>query len=208
MLRLRVGNLVLVMIEDYMLNGKWAKFKNQLPTCSGAKWRDMSARCSTHNRNLSYATYELCTVSDTFKDFQIFANWHRKQVGYATNYHLDKDLLCINNTVYHEDHCVLIPPELNYFIRGSVARRGGTPQGVSFDTERQKYLSSISICNKAKNLGRFNTPEEARKAYYSAKNAIAANWHKRLTSGEFIVDCRIVEAMRTWDTEERYYEAR
>jgi hypothetical protein len=41
-------------------------------------------------------------------------------------------------------------------------------KGVSWDAPRQKWKAQISINNKNKYLGRFNTPEEAHEAYSKA----------------------------------------
>ena len=43
--------------------------------------------------------------------------------------------------------------------------KSGLPVGVSWDKERKLYLSQIRINGIKKNLGRFNTIEEASKAY-------------------------------------------
>lgn len=41
-------------------------------------------------------------------------------------------------------------------------------KGVSFDKTRNKWTAHISVCRQQKNLGRFNTPEEAYVAYCKA----------------------------------------
>lgn len=41
--------------------------------------------------------------------------------------------------------------------------------GVTFDKARGKYMASITVSRKLKNLGRFSTPEEAHQAYLSAR---------------------------------------
>ena len=43
-------------------------------------------------------------------------------------------------------------------------------KGYCWDSSRKKYMSRISVSGKKVNLGRFNSPEEARKAYVQAKN--------------------------------------
>lgn len=44
--------------------------------------------------------------------------------------------------------------------------------GVSFDRSRNKYMANIMINRKAKNLGRFNSPEEAYNKYIEAKRIL------------------------------------
>lgn len=41
--------------------------------------------------------------------------------------------------------------------------------GVYFDKSRNKYVSEITVDNKKKHLGRFETPELAHEAYITAK---------------------------------------
>ena len=43
-------------------------------------------------------------------------------------------------------------------------------KGYYFDKSRGKYLAQIRLDGKTKSIGRFDTEEEARKAYLSAKN--------------------------------------
>jgi hypothetical protein len=46
------------------------------------------------------------------------------------------------------------------------------PIGVCFDKSRNKYMAQITINNKHKNLGRYNTPEEASQAYQNKLKTI------------------------------------
>ena len=43
-------------------------------------------------------------------------------------------------------------------------------KGYCWDSAHKKYKSAVRINGKTINLGRFNSPEEARKAYVQAKN--------------------------------------
>lgn len=53
-------------------------------------------------------------------------------------------------------------------------RRSNPYLGVSYDKQRGKYLAQIRANGKTKNLGRFDTPEEARDAYLEAKRKLHA----------------------------------
>lgn len=46
--------------------------------------------------------------------------------------------------------------------------RYGLPKGVTFDKARQKYVAQISVGNRNKHLGRFDTVEDAAEAYARA----------------------------------------
>ena len=58
-------------------------------------------------------------------------------------------------------------------IANSSSKSGSTSKykGVSFDTSRSKWISSIQINGKTKHLGRFESEEEAAKAYDKASYA-------------------------------------
>lgn len=58
-------------------------------------------------------------------------------------------------------------------IANSSSKSGSTSKykGVSFDTSRGKWISSIQINGKTKHLGRFESEEEAAKAYDKASYA-------------------------------------
>ena len=44
--------------------------------------------------------------------------------------------------------------------------------GVSYDSKRAKYMAQIEFKGKHYNLGRFDTKEEAKKAYEKAKEEL------------------------------------
>lgn len=191
------------MVPDYKRGGVWMQTFKHERTRSSVKWWSIRSRCKVGG-NASYATYAGCSLAEEFMDFQLFTDWHTQQVGYGSDYHVDKDLLDASNKVYSPSQCLLIPPELNLFIRPNVARRGILPQGVSYDTKRDKYVVGISHKNKAVYIGRFDSVEEARKAYCEEKDRQAYDWYLRLSSGEFIVDNKVVDAMKGWNTDDRY----
>lgn len=64
-----------------------------------------------------------------------------------------------------EDNLRIVLPEKNYYNRGLQKNNKTGFKGVCFDKSRGKYFASISIKGKAKNIGRFNTAEEAARAY-------------------------------------------
>lgn len=45
-------------------------------------------------------------------------------------------------------------------------------QGASFDKQTGRWSSKISVSNKTKNLGRYDSAQEAHSAYLSAKRAL------------------------------------
>jgi len=185
-------------------SGLWMKTytteQGKFTTLSGMVWQDMLTRCKVGSRfQEKHPTYIGCSVSDEFKNFQAFTEWHTTQVGYGfTNYQLDKDILSDGNKVYSRDYCVLVPRQLNTFLIACDSTRGEWPQGVHYEKSSGKFKAQISISGVKKSIGRYATPELAHESYKIAKESEAIRWHHRLTSGEFVVDVRVVDRMLNW----------
>ncbi len=171
-------------------------------------WRDIKKRCVPGGgMQQKFPSYAGCAMSENFKDFQFFAEWHTSQIGYGiATYQIDKDILFEGNKEYHEDKCVLVPYQLNSFLCAANAIRGEYPQGVSLYKlhKEDKFLACITIDNKRKNIGLFKSVALAYNAYKQAKEAEARRWFQRLTDKEFIVDPRVIERMRVWTLTEEW----
>ena len=118
---------------DYQRNGKATK--------EYSRWIGMLCRCYSEKSRLSYPTYWDCTVSDEFKDFQLFSAWVNRQIGgRLKNWELDKDLLVQGNRVYSAEACLLLPRKINraliYRTKGisfpSVVRDDGKFEPTTF----------------------------------------------------------------------------
>jgi hypothetical protein len=188
--------------------GQWTKsFMSDgllLRSKSYAIWLSIMDRCKPGSyTKLMSPSYKDCYTSEQFADFQKFTSWHVDQIGYgAPNYQLDKDILKAGNKCYGEDTCVLVPHQLNMFLVARNAARGKYPQGVSLIKNKNRFLANMSIAGKHFYLGTYTTPGEASAAYKAAKETEARRWYQRLFAGEFIVDPRVIERMRTWTFEE------
>lgn len=190
--------------DDITINGSWIKYLTRdgkaFRTFSCTRWENMVERCREGGAyQKSRPTYMGCTLSEDFKNFQMFADWHVAQIGYKLlNYHIDKDLLFSGNRIYSSATCVLIPRELNYFILDSRGCRGQHPQGVYWCERDKRFTARVGINGKAKHIGNFLSSTDAFIAYKEAKEAEAYRWYVRLKSGEFAVDDKVIERMRTW----------
>lgn len=193
-------------IQDFKNSkGEWAKSSQihgyQVYTKSRSLWKDIASRCKKGSYNqIKFPRYVGCSMSNNFKNFQFFAEWCQKQIGYCVEgYHIDKDLLTNGNKEYHEDKCVFIPASLNYFLCAANAIRGDLPQGVSLVED--KFRASISIDGKTTALGLFNSSKEASCAYKVAKEKEARRWVERLINSNSIVDSRVIDRLKIWTLE-------
>lgn len=180
------------------VEGKWANTKEY------DLWAHMLQRCDKGGKyQIAHPTYDGCYAGDSFKDFQLFAGWCSNQIGFGLKgYQLDKDILIKENKIYSEITCVFVPQALNSFITIRKSSRGEHPLGVCWDNNASKYQSCVHTNGKKAHLGLFKTPEEAHQAYCTAKEAEAYRWYERLRDGEFVVDPRVIERMRTWKVNE------
>lgn len=187
--------------------GRWVKSGRingeKWYTLSYMKWKGMRSRCQVGGSvQKNHPTYIGCEMSDTFSDFQLFTDWHVQQVGYGLDkYELEKDILFSGNKEYNDETCVLVPPSLNTFFVANDATRGEWPQGVYWKKIKCKYVAALRIAGRTKHIGYYTTAEAASAAYKKAKEAEAYRWYERLRDGEFIVDERVIERMRTWTLE-------
>lgn len=189
--------------DKRLSSGVWQKYYTEgginLVSYSATVWQNMKARCREGSAyRQGRFSYDDCSMSQDFKDFQLFTNWHVNQVGYGlVGYQLDKDALFGGNKIYSSENCVLIPSQLNTFFVGKDEGKS-LSQGVSVRNDSGKYEAQIRINGLNKKLGSFTTEQEAYQAYKEVKESLAHRWYKRLKAGEFVVDERVIERMRTW----------
>ena len=149
-------------------NGKWRD------TWEYNKWKGMLQRCYDNKYKEKHLTYKdviccerwLC-FSYFLEDLEILKqeyNWDRDE-----KLNLDKDILNKNNKEYNLKNCVLVPSYINLLFIKSDASRGEFPIGVCYDKQHKKYQANCHINGKRKNLGYYNTSEQAFYAYKTAK---------------------------------------
>lgn len=177
----------------------WAKTLNQTQTKSYSVWYQMIYRCSPKFQKQQKA-YLGCYSSDLFKDFQLFTDWYSQQIGYGEKgYSLDKDILVEGNKCYGEDFCVLVPQELNcFFVKPKKHSYTGNTEPPGIHRDINRYICNVSVDGVPTVIGRYSTIEEAVIAYKFAKEEEAFKWYKRLASGEFKIDERVVEKLKNW----------
>lgn len=94
--------------------GSGSRGKGDIGAITYKLWRDMIRRCYDTNFHKNNQTYEKCSVSDNFKNYEYFHDWCLRQVGFnVKGFALDKDILKRGNKLYCENNCVFIPQQLN-----------------------------------------------------------------------------------------------
>jgi hypothetical protein len=135
-------------------------------------------------------------MSQEFEDFQFFAEWCQTQIGYGLpNYQLDKDLLKEGNTIYCKEFVGFIPQSLNKFFE---VKNKVLPYGVFPCANSDNYQAVITVDGKKKYLGVYKSILDAFTITRVHKEAEAKKWAQRLKDGEFVIDPRYIERMKTW----------
>lgn len=151
------------------------------------KWSSMLNRCYG-DVGKTYTKSYVCTEWLTFSNFK---KWMETQNWVGME--LDKDLLHLNNNEYSPSTCIFVPKAINSLFVDSKSSRGNNPMGVSYDKKRLKYEAYISIDNKKKHLGYFDSPTEAHTKWQYAKLNVLGDFMKTLHDPIHIqiVDLRI-----------------
>lgn len=165
-------------------------------------WSAMLRRVIDCGNNLSYK--DVC-IEKEWSNFQNFAEWCSGQTflnsedDKGKKYHLDKDILIKGSRSYSPDTCCFVPQEINALVISNRNRRGSLPVGVIYCKRDRKYIAQLrdgSTTRVPRNLGYFNTPEEAFSAYKEAKEfhikAVAEKWKGR-------VDEKVYKALINWE---------
>ena len=165
------------------------------------RWQKMLQRCFDSKYKEKYPTYKdvtccnrwLC-LANFLEDFEILKqeyNWSKDE-----KLTLDKDILHKGNKLYSLENCILVPQWINKLFIKRDNDRGEYPIGVSYDKQNKKYQTYCSINGENKNLGRYNTPEQAFNAYKIAKeNEIKRVANDCVSKGFITKDSRLYKAM-------------
>jgi hypothetical protein len=144
--------------------------------------------------------YEGCSCTDTFNNFQTFAEWCQKQIGFGNKgWCLDKDLLVKGNKIYGEDTCVFLPQALNTLFSKRQNKRGEYPIGVCKRKNSNKFIAQCQDGEgKLKTLYGFLDEISAFLAYKEMKESVikklAEKWRDK-------IDPRAYEALMNYEVE-------
>lgn len=181
-------------------NGEYLRKHNGDLTYEGMYHHKLMIRSKNDKYKEYRPTYKDVTVSENFTNFQFFAEWCNKQIGFGQQgFVLDKDLLIPQNKIYSENSCVFVPDVINSFLTFVRQKDRGLPVGVTWCESEGKYKSYCSQLNgKNKTLGRFNNPSDAYIAYCGFKEAMA---RKLAETYKDQVDSRVTESLLSFKVE-------
>lgn len=150
------------------------------------------------SQQIANESYVGCKVSENFKDFNYFTNWCLSQVGYSTDYELDKDLLSKGNKLYSEDKCVFLPKELNNILLRNHKQRGQLPIGVVYRKDNCTFRYQLNIGNARIKSGAYLTADDAFNAYKIAKESFIKQQAEKWKSQ---IDPRAYNALMNYQVE-------
>ena len=188
---------------------KTAEFKDgkYVSTWEYNKWMGMLQRCFDDKYKEKYPTYKdtaccerwLC-FANFLEDLEILKqeyNW-----GKDEKLNLDKDILYKSNKIYSLENCILVPNWINTLFTKSNAIRGDCPIGTTYHKASKKYQARCNINGENKNLGYYNTTEQAFNAYKIAKEQEVKRIANECVSKGYITkDSRLYNAMINYQVE-------
>lgn len=124
-------------------------------------WRDMIQRSLDPVYKEKFPCYKDTFVADVWLSFMNFREWWVSNAIHG--WQIDKDMLS-DTKIYSPETCIYIPQWLNTFIPD----RGKT-RGVHFDKSRNKFKAYSIEHGVLKNIGRYDSFEEAKAAFISSK---------------------------------------
>lgn len=163
--------------HGYIGEGKYKTKENGKYTKCYATWSNMLTRCYNPKFHEKEPSYKGCIVCEEWLNFQNFSEWFDDNFYEieGERMHLDKDILVKGNKIYSVDTCIFVPHNINsLFVKCDKSRRE-LPIGVHYNKRDKKFVSQCNIYdykenkNKRKNLGYYDTPQQAFEVYKEFK---------------------------------------
>ena len=141
------------------------------------RWMSMLTRCYSGEYQKKRTTYKGCCVCEEWLNYSNFKKWYDENYYEIENQtmNLDKDILVKGNKIYAPNTCMFVPQNINTLFTKRNKARGKYPIGVCFCKDKNKYKVQCNIFynekRRQKNLGYYNTIEDAFNAYKQFKEA-------------------------------------
>ena len=135
-------------------------------------WCKMLDRCyNSSNKKYKFYGAKGVKVCDEWLCYANYERWFNDHFYEIENEDMvvDKDLLIKGNKIYDEEHCVIVPKTINLALTKADSIRGDYPIGVSYRSQNNNYIASITINDEFKHLGCYSNSTDAFYAYKKAK---------------------------------------
>ncbi|AZU98973.1 putative AP2 domain-containing protein/putative DNA-binding protein [Bacillus phage pW2] len=188
--------------KGYIGQGKYTPTIDGKITRAYQTWSNMIKRCYDERfHDKKHRVYVDCEVCEEWHNFQNFAEWfhHNYYEIFGEMMALDKDILVKGNKIYSPETCVYTPQKINTLFTRNNSNRGDCPIGVHYVKERNKYSARCTTLeNKRKELGHYETKEEAFIAYKRFKENVIKD-----VANEYMgeIPLKLYYAMMTYEVE-------
>lgn len=162
-----------------------------------SKWANMMQRCYDPNTHKLKPYYAQCTVDIEWHNFSNYREWHKENAMDDRKVDLDKDILIPGNTVYGSETCTLV----THFANTIFETTRGMESNIVKNNDTGKYDVSMTILGTKKEVGSFDTEEEATQGFFDYKNDYITEFAKN-SKGK--VPYKTFEAMTSWNVETKY----
>ena len=153
--------------KGYIGVGPYEQTINRKATREYDMWRKMFDRCYSGK----YPAYNDCKVCEEWWNFQNFAKWYTEHYYEIPGQvmQIDKDWLCVGNRLYCPENCCIAPHIINScLLTHSKISDSKLPSGLN-KTASGRIKARCSVYGKRKDLGTFDTIDEAYTVYKSFK---------------------------------------
>lgn len=162
-----------------------------------SKWANMMQRCYDEITHKLKPYYAPCTVCEEWLNYSNYRLWHIENAMGDRKVDLDKDILIPGNTVYSSETCTLV----THFANTIFETTRGMESNIVKNNDTGKYDVSMTILGTRKEVGSFDTEEEATQGFFDYKNDYITEFAK---SSKGKVPNKTYEAMTNWNVETKY----
>lgn len=180
---------------------------NKVQTKEYSAWQCMIGRCYSDKFQQRRSSYEGCSVSPEWYNFQNFAEWFKKNKWTDEILQVDKDILYKGNKIYSPETCILVDTRINNMFRkpnNKIKENENLPYGVkktSGCTNCHYYAQLKKHREKSEYLGSHNTIEEAFYAYKTAKESYIKQVADEYKDKYLNFPQKLYNAMYNWKVE-------
>lgn len=137
-------------------------------------WASMLKRCFSKTFKEDNLAYKDVTCCEEWFLFDNFYEWLHGQGNFdkwitGKRWCLDKDILLKGNKIYSPNTCCLVPMNVNILFVNHNTTRGNLPIGVHVNGNGYNARCRNPFYNKIKDLGTYNSKQEAFSVYKKYK---------------------------------------